>query len=163
MAKSRRQRGGRSEVQLLTKKSRRNRSSVVQLLSPPPITRSRLNHRSLQNNLERTIKRILSTTNRKHLEILKKIKLLCIHKKFPRVSPEGGCVVLFSDPNRKDTDIQSVIMITIHSYMPMEIEERTNSIATLLDTDGILSEYNKQLKRDHPILKLLTNYVPVCA
>jgi hypothetical protein len=47
--------------------------------------------------------------------------------------------------------------------MPMEIEERTNSVATLLDTDGILSGYSEQLKRDHPILKLLTKYVPVCA
>ena len=91
------------------------------------------------------------------------MKSLCIHKKFPRVSPEGGCVVLFSDPNKEDTAVQSVIMITIHSYMPMEIEERTNSVATLLDTDGILSGYSEQLKRDHPILKLLTKYVPVCA
>jgi len=93
---------------------------------------------------------------------------LCIQKEFPRVKPQKGeYVVVLADSDVKDMTEQLVIMITLRPYnkkQPVQIEERPNSIATLLDTDGVLTGY-KRLKPvlAAPILNLLVNHVRACA
>lgn len=180
MARTRRQRGGRANSNTVAslfstnQNSPSRRSTAVRLLGTNQSRRSLSQQMSLYGLSPKRLEFLehsLSKYMRRNPRIMNKLKKekggVCIHNEFPRVNmAKQEYMIVFSKRSVDNYKIQRVIMVALRPYnkgQPIQIEERPNSIASLIDEDGVLVGY-KRMEDSQPIVNLFANYMnPACA
>lgn len=178
MARTRRQRGGRTNSTTVAslfsanQNSPSRRSTAVRLLGTNQSRRSLSQQMSLYglgpNQLE-FLEHTLSKYMKRNRRIINRLKKggVCIHNEFPRVNmAKQEYMIVFSKKSIDTNKTQRVIMVALRPYNkehPIQIEERPISIAALIDEDGVLVGY-KTMEDAGPIVNLFTKYMnPACA